>query len=368
MKTFIKIAPAFIIILAGCGKTNDATKIVNEINSPWSLKESKDKMTDAGIISAEIQQKSEEYPIITIQAKVQCKPADGEAGFYVEITTFLSTPAADGTMKGMPIEFATPPLNSPLFARLALVSGGLLPENFPYNGHASTNIRINEGTPSNKILNDIPGFRTEYNNNFFLFPFHTEGAAKVNIKSMRISIPTAQGNPNILIDFADPNVAKVVGACTEVRKSILERASKIAEENKPASQVNGNTPPPQIESAPSAAEAQSPVPSAPLKNASSAPQLVESDESPFAPSFNCKNASRGMEVLICGDRELSQLDVALSVAYDAAKEKTNNIERLKSEQIEWIKNSARPCSDKACLLDAYKNRIAQLKNSLPEDR
>ena len=75
-----------------------------------------------------------------------------------------------------------------------------------------------------------------------------------------------------------------------------------------------------------------------------------------------------MEVLICNDRELSRLDVALSAAYDASKEKTNDIERLKSDQIEWIKNSARPCSDRTCLIDAYKNRLTQLKNSLSGER
>lgn len=367
-KTVASLVSAFVFLLAGCGKTNEATKIVDEINSPWSLKESKDKMTDAKIISAEIQQKSEEHPIITINAKVLCKPADGEQGFHIEITTFSSTPAADGTLKGMPIEFSAPPLNSPLFARLALVSAGLLPADFPYNGHTSTDIRINEGAPENAILNDIPGFKTEYNNNFYLFPFHTEGAAKVNIKSMRISIPTAQGNANILIDFADPNVAKVIGACTEIRKSILEKASKIAEANRPASQVDEKTSIPQSEPAPSAAEPQSSVPSAPPKQASATQQLIESNDSPFAPSFNCKNANRGIEVLICNDRDLSRLDVALSAAYDAAKEKTNDIEKLKSEQIEWLKNSARPCSDKACLTEAYKNRLTQLRGNPSGDK
>jgi uncharacterized protein YecT (DUF1311 family) len=362
----IIIISAFLSILlfAGCSKTNEASKIVEEIASPWTLKESKDKMTDAKIISAELQQKSEEHPMVTIDAKVLCKPTDGEAGFYVEITTYSSVAAADGTLKGMPIEFSSPPLNSPLIARLALISGGLLPAGFPYGGHASTNIRINEGQSDNEILTDVPGFRTEYNNNFFLFPFHTEGAAKVNIKSMRVSIPTTQGSPNILIDFADPNIHKVVAACADIRKQIQARAQLIREANAPASQPVDIKPPPLTESIPNiVTEPQSPTSSAPSKQASAAQELVESEDSSFAPSFNCKNASRGMEVLICKDRELSRLDVELSMAYTVAKEKSNDNERLKAEQIEWIRNSARACSDKECLIGAYKNRLAQLKNS-----
>jgi uncharacterized protein len=39
------------------------------------------------------------------------------------------------------------------------------------------------------------------------------------------------------------------------------------------------------------------------------------DNTPFAPSFDCAKASNAQEKLVCSDRELAKLDVALSQAY-----------------------------------------------------
>lgn len=86
-----------------------------------------------------------------------------------------------------------------------------------------------------------------------------------------------------------------------------------------------------------------------------------SDNSPFAPSFDCSKASNAQEKMICADRELSSLDVALSQAYRRARDKSTDKELIKKQQLNWIKSSLRACSDKLCLVDAYKNRISQLQ-------
>jgi uncharacterized protein YecT (DUF1311 family) len=83
------------------------------------------------------------------------------------------------------------------------------------------------------------------------------------------------------------------------------------------------------------------------------------DNNPFAPSFDCTKASNGVERLICSDRELAKLDVELSQLYLKARSNAVDKERLKSEQIAWIRTS-RACSDKNCLKKSFEQRMADL--------
>ena len=108
---------------------------------------------------------------------------------------------------------------------------------------------------------------------------------------------------------------------------------------------------------------ESPAPSAvlaPLAPVDAAPLAVV-DDSPFTPSFDCAKVSNGQEKLVCADRELSRLDVELSQAYSKARDKSNDKNTLKQEQLEWIKYSLRACSDKNCLISTYKKRIFELQ-------
>lgn len=89
--------------------------------------------------------------------------------------------------------------------------------------------------------------------------------------------------------------------------------------------------------------------------------IATTDNSPFAPSFDCEKATTGTERLICSDRELSKLDVDLNQAYMKAREKSSDKDSLKKEQIAWIKNTFRACSDKKCLTDVMSARITALK-------
>ena len=92
-----------------------------------------------------------------------------------------------------------------------------------------------------------------------------------------------------------------------------------------------------------------------------APASPVADNTPFAPSFDCAKASNNAEKMICGDRNLSKLDVQLSQAYSAARDKATDKAQLKSEQIAWVKTS-RACPDTACLTKAFQDRIKQLSN------
>ena len=92
-----------------------------------------------------------------------------------------------------------------------------------------------------------------------------------------------------------------------------------------------------------------------------APASPVADNTPFAPSFDCAKASNNSEKMICGDRNLSKLDVQLSLAYSAARDKSADKAQLKSEQIAWVKTS-RACPDTACLTKALQDRIKQLSN------
>ncbi len=62
-----------------------------------------------------------------------------------------------------------------------------------------------------------------------------------------------------------------------------------------------------------------------------------------------------------GDRKLSKLDVQLSQTYSSARSKAADKDKLKSEQIAWVKTS-RACQDTACLTKAFQDRIKQLSN------
>ncbi len=81
----------------------------------------------------------------------------------------------------------------------------------------------------------------------------------------------------------------------------------------------------------------------------------------WAASFDCAKASTKLEKLICSDKELNALDDALGKAYKKALGNATDRDALKNGQKEWLKNTLRPCDiDKACLVPAYKNRIAAL--------
>lgn len=113
------------------------------------------------------------------------------------------------------------------------------------------------------------------------------------------------------------------------------------------------------EQASSPVKADAPV-AGPKAAATVAVPPANADDNPFAPSFDCAKASSSQERLICGDRELSKLDVQMAAAYADARQKSTDADALKADQKQWLKNTQRTCSDKACLVAAYTARMAEL--------
>ena len=144
-----------------------------------------------------------------------------------------------------------------------------------------------------------------------------------------------------------------------------------ASEPAPAASVPVTEPAPPA-SSPSATPEVSASAPAPIATASqlTAPQLTEPakpklplvavESSPFAPSFDCAKASNGAERLVCSDRELAGFDVELNQAYLRASESAQDKYKFNMAQRAWIKSKRNICSDKACMVAVYKQRITEL--------
>ena len=80
----------------------------------------------------------------------------------------------------------------------------------------------------------------------------------------------------------------------------------------------------------------------------------------FVLAFICKKKPTQEEQLYCSNEELVKLDVELSRLYAMMKEMIPDKQKLKSEQIEWMKSTRTVCSDLQCIVSAYKQRISEL--------
>lgn len=78
-----------------------------------------------------------------------------------------------------------------------------------------------------------------------------------------------------------------------------------------------------------------------------------------AASFDCNKATNFSERTICSNAEISELDENLSQIYKTEKDRSENSDLLKAEQISWIKR-VRECTDAGCIRDLYIERISQL--------
>ena len=79
-----------------------------------------------------------------------------------------------------------------------------------------------------------------------------------------------------------------------------------------------------------------------------------------AASFNCAKASTPNEIAICSDKELSQLDEIMAANYKSERNSTPDPDKLKKEQINWIKSINTCDGETNCLIEAYKNRLRVL--------
>jgi uncharacterized protein len=81
-----------------------------------------------------------------------------------------------------------------------------------------------------------------------------------------------------------------------------------------------------------------------------------------AASFDCTKAGNTFEKAICENHNISNLDDQLSNQYKKSLEISSMPNKLKQEQIDWIKTT-RLCADNTeCIKTAYTKRISELKN------
>jgi TonB family protein len=109
------------------------------------------------------------------------------------------------------------------------------------------------------------------------------------------------------------------------------------------------------------------------------PQLATASEAPPAtvkPSFNCANAIRPTETIICRDSDLANTELAMVAAHDEVQAKLSGTQEAAflKEHLEWFKDWASTCDATAvtgtekdlkdCVTRYLSNRIVQLKQSI----
>lgn len=89
-----------------------------------------------------------------------------------------------------------------------------------------------------------------------------------------------------------------------------------------------------------------------------------SSASAFAASFDCGRARLPDENAVCASRQLSEMDVEMSVRYQMLTGLVAMGARgdMQDEQQAWLKSRKACGGNRSCLLDAYRRRIATLKD------
>jgi uncharacterized protein len=79
-------------------------------------------------------------------------------------------------------------------------------------------------------------------------------------------------------------------------------------------------------------------------------------------SIQCSGKLSKVESMVCGTKELVQLDGSLNAAYSGAARYSRDRGRLKADQVEWLKSIRDKCVDRQCLSTAYRSRIKILQD------
>lgn len=79
----------------------------------------------------------------------------------------------------------------------------------------------------------------------------------------------------------------------------------------------------------------------------------------FAASFDCTKAATRDEKLICSNQTLSVLDDELGRVYSRSMRDVPDPAELRHSQVDWLEKR-KACTDAACIVAAYKRRLAEL--------
>lgn len=90
------------------------------------------------------------------------------------------------------------------------------------------------------------------------------------------------------------------------------------------------------------------------------PKIVEVDKVIHSASFDCAKAVTKVELLICNDRQLSELDEEMARAYGEALKKFKNVNHVREQQRRWLVEVRNHCLNAQCLRMTYQRRISQL--------
>lgn len=116
-----------------------------------------------------------------------------------------------------------------------------------------------------------------------------------------------------------------------------------------------------------AAVQESAIPAAPAPEAKEVPVVATAPATPekrvIEASFDCGKAASKIEKLICASPETAAADKRLAAAYSIAKAQSTDVNALKAQQVEWMKQERNACTDSACLLKAVDDRIQKLAAS-----
>jgi|GEM_PF-1800209 len=82
-----------------------------------------------------------------------------------------------------------------------------------------------------------------------------------------------------------------------------------------------------------------------------------------AASFPCERALSRVEKVICANDDLSAADEELSSLFHALLSASDDKEKMRKEQLAWLTRRDR-CSDPACLLTEYEDRIHAMREGL----
>jgi uncharacterized protein len=85
---------------------------------------------------------------------------------------------------------------------------------------------------------------------------------------------------------------------------------------------------------------------------------------PQSASFDCRKAATSVEKLICGDKELQELDTSMSQRYSQmVSPDVSESEQTITDQRNWIKKVRNKCAAIECLKLAYRERINVLSDT-----
>lgn len=100
-------------------------------------------------------------------------------------------------------------------------------------------------------------------------------------------------------------------------------------------------------------------PEAPVATAAVTPAAAPAATA--VPSFDCAKASTAIEGMICGSPELAELDGRLAESYREVRQRADDPEIEKREQVKWVREVRGACKTVQCLQDAYAERVNDLE-------